>query len=130
MQNFRKITFRTGSRSWKIAGISVSSLKGTTLNRIKNILKKKFFSFPRRLLFTPPSIYIQHLFPLFSSFPSLSPVTSFLTARANPHENVTTGILSYAVPHLHEGTGKLRKTCADTVGHLTESVPSLKVSEK
>ena len=27
--------------------------------------------------------------------------------------------------YLHEGTGKLRKTCADTVGHLTGSVPSL-----
>ena len=55
---------------------------------------------------------------------------SFLTARVTPHENVTAAILSYAVSHLHEGTGKLRKTCADTVGHLTESVPSLPVSEK
>ena len=47
-----------------------------------------------------------------------------------PHENVTEAILFYAVSHLHEGTGKLRKTCADTVGHLPESVPSLTVSEK
>ena len=47
-----------------------------------------------------------------------------------PPENVTAAILSYAVSHLQEGTGKLRKTCADTVGHLTESVPSLPVSEK
>ena len=43
---------------------------------------------------------------------------------------MTAAILSYAVSHLHEGTGKLRKTCADTVGHSTESVPSLTVSEK
>ena len=43
---------------------------------------------------------------------------------------MTAAILSYAVSHFHEGTGKLRKTCADTVGHLTESVPSLTVSEK
>ena len=42
----------------------------------------------------------------------------------------TAAILSYAVSHLHEGTGKLQKTCADTVGYLTESVPSLTVSEK
>ena len=34
-------------------------------------------------------------------------------------------ILSYAVSHLHEDTGKLRKTCADAVGHFTESDPSL-----
>ena len=52
------------------------------------------------------------------------------TARVTPHENVTAAILSYAVSHFQEGTGKLRKTCADTVGHLTESVPSLTVSEK
>ena len=54
-------------------------------------------------------------------------LSSFLTARVTPHENVTAAIISYAVSHLHEGTGKLRKTCA---GHLTESVPSLTVSEK
>ena len=62
-------------------------------------------------------------FPLFPSFPSLSPVTSFLTARFTPHENVTAAILSYAVSHLHESTGKLPQTCADTFGHLTESAP-------
>ena len=52
----------------------------------------------------------------------------FLPPELAPHENVTAAILSYAVSHLHEGTGKLRKTYPDTVGHLTESVPSL--SEK
>ena len=75
-------------------------------------------------------IHIPHLFPLSFAVPSLSPVTSFFTARITPHENVTAAILSYAVSHLHEGIGKLRKTCADTVGHLTEPVPSLTVSEK
>ena len=77
-----------------------------------------------------------YISPIFFPFPPsslpypLSLVTSFFTARVTPHENVTAAILSYAVSHLHEGTGKLRKTCADTVGHLTKSVPSLTVSEK
>ena len=53
-------------------------------------------------------IHIPHLFPLSSVFPSLSPVTSVLITRV-------TAILSDAVSHLHESTGKLRKTCADTV---------------
>ena len=81
-------------------------------------------------------IHTPHLFPLFSSslplwLSSLPPeLPSFLTTRVTPHENVTAAILSYAVSHLHEGTGKLRKTCSDTVGHLTESVPSLTISEK
>ena len=75
-------------------------------------------------------IHIPHLFPVSSAVPSLSPVTSFFTARVTPHENVIAAVLSYAVSHLHEGTGKLWKTCADAVGHLTESVPSLTVSEK
>ena len=34
---------------------------------------------------------------------------------------MTAAILSYALSHLQEGTGKLRKTCADTVSHLSES---------
>ena len=77
---------------------------------------------------SPSSLsYLLSLPPL--PFPPPEP-PSFLTARVTTHENVTAAILSYAVSHLHEGTGKLRKTCADTVGHLTESVPSLTVSEK
>ena len=81
-------------------------------------------------------IHTPHLFPLFSSslplwLSCLPPeLPSFLITRVTPHENVTAAILSYAVSHLHEGTGKLRKTCSDTVGHLTESVPSLTISEK
>ena len=75
-----------------------------------------------------------YISPIFFPFPPPSlpypPVTSFFTARVTTHENVTAAILSYAVSHLHEGTGKLRKICADTVDHLTESVPSLTVSEK
>ena len=75
-------------------------------------------------------IHIPQLFPLSSAFPSLFPVTSFSTARVTPHENVTAAIPSYAVSHLREGTEKLWKTCADTVGRLTESAPSLTVSKK
>ena len=78
------------------------------------------FVFPVWLL----ALYISPTF--FPRLPFLTAVTSFL----NPHENVTAAILFYAVSHLHEGTGKLRKTCADTVGHLTQSAPSLPVSEK
>ena len=83
-------------------------------------------------------IHVPYLFPLFSFFPSLSPVTSFLTARVTPHENVTAAV-SYAVSiaccllcyiAFARGYRELRKTCADTIGHLTESVPSLTVSEK
>ena len=71
-------------------------------------------------------IHIPHLFPPFLRLPFFIPLSlpSFF------HENVTPAILSYVVSHLQEGTRKLRKTCADTVGHLTESVPSLTVSEK
>ena len=60
-------------------------------------------------------------FLLSSSFPFFS-----LSSRQSPPpplENVTAAILSYAVSYLHEGTGKLRKTSADTVGHFTESPP-------
>ena len=64
-------------------------------------------------------IHFLHLFPLSFPFPFLSLVTSFFTARVIPHENMTAAILSYALSHLHEGTGKLRKTCADTIDHLT-----------
>ena len=71
------------------------------------------------------ALYISSTF-----FPLSSAVASFFTARVTPHENVTAAILSYALSHLHEGTGKLRKTYADIFGHLTESVPSLTVSEK
>ena len=42
---------------------------------------------------------------------------------------MTAAILSYAVSHLHEGTGKLRKTSADTVGHFTVC-PQSTVSKK
>ena len=64
-------------------------------------------------------IHIPHLFPFPPPSLSYPLVISFFTARVTPHENVTAAMLSYAVSHLHEGTGKLRKTCADTVGHLT-----------
>ena len=72
--------------------------------------------------FSPPSLP----YPL--SLPSLTARVTFRPYRQSyPHENVTAAILSYAVSHLHEGTGKLRKTFVATVGHLTESVSSLTV---
>ena len=58
----------------------------------------------------------------------LPPGSSFLyclPAKGPPLKNVTAAILSYAVSHLHEGTGKRRKTCINTVGHSTESVPTV-----
>ena len=65
-----------------------------------------------------PYTYTPSFFPFPPpSFPYSLSLASF-TSRVTPHENVTAAILSYAVSHLHEGTGKLRKTCADTVGHL------------
>ena len=76
-------------------------------------------------------IHISDLFPL-SSPPSLPYPLSLpaLPPELPPMKMWTAAILSYAVSHLHESTGKLRKTCADTVDHSTESVPSLTVSEK
>ena len=74
-----------------------------------------------------------HIPPTFLPFPPPSlryPVTSFFAARVTPHEDAAAAILSYVVSNLHEGTEKLRETYTDTVGHLTESVPSLTVSEK
>ena len=57
----------------------------------------------------PSSLPLSSLFTLsFAFFPSEVPP---------PPENATAAILSYAVSHLHEGTGKLRNTCADTVSH-------------
>ena len=67
--------------------------------------------------------YLHRLFPF-------SPFFHFLPARGPPLENVTAAILSYAVSHLHEGTGKLRRTCNNTVSHLTESVLSLQSLKK
>ena len=51
----------------------------------------------------------------------------FLTARVSPLKNVTTTIISYAISHSHEGTWKLQKTCADTVGLWIDSISSLHV---
>ena len=58
-----------------------------------------------------------HTHPFF--FPFL--VSPLFFHRATFFENVTAAIISYAVSHLHEGTGKLRGTCADKVGYLTDS---------
>ena len=73
-------------------------------------------------------------YPFFlSSFLPVSAFFNFFPARGpppSPLENVTAAILSYAVSHLHEDTGKLRKTCADTVGHSTASVHSLQSLKK
>ena len=75
--------------------------------------------------------YLPYTYPApFSPFPPPSLFYPLLSLPSFFHENVTAAILSYVVSHLQEGTRKLRKTCADTVGHLTESVPSLTVSEK
>ena len=94
-----------------------------------HVILFNFFLFvfpPVRLL---PFKYPHPLFLLFPFFP-FPPFFCLLPARGSSLENVTAAILSYAVSHLHEGTEKLRKTCADTVGHLTEFVPSLQSLKK
>ena len=116
-RNFKRsswIVLLKGRFRYQFRGVQVSS----------QIVLHIFF------LFVFSTCMATYLFSLSSAVPSLSPVTSFFTARVTPYENVTAAILSYAVSHLHEGTEKLPKTCADTIGHLTESVPSLTVSEK
>ena len=45
--------------------------------------------------------------------------------RFPPWECDRSNSFLYTVSHLHEGTGKLRKTCANKVGYLTESVSNL-----
>ena len=65
--------------------------------------------------------------PLFSFLP-VSPFFHFLPARGPPLENVTAAILSYCCIAFARGHRRIAD-CADTVGHLTESVPSLQ-SEK
>ena len=63
---------------------------------------------------------------------SRSPFLSFSSCRRSPTplHNVIAAILTLAVSYLHEGEKKRRKVCADTVGHFTESVPSLQSLEK
>ena len=75
-----------------------------------------------------PCTYPHPLFPPF--FPFRLPFTSLPPEVPPPPENVTAAVLSYSVSHLHKGTEKLRKTCADTVGDLTDFVPSQPVFEK
>ena len=87
-------------------------------------------------LFVFPPVWLAALYisPTFFCLPPPSlpyplSLPSLLLESPPPHKNVTAAILSYVVSHLYEGTGKLRKTYADTVGHLRESVLSLPVSE-
>ena len=60
--------------------------------------------------------------PYFAPFPPFfpPPFLSF-TSRQTPLDNMTAASLFYAVSHFHKGRGKLQKTCADLVSHLTES---------
>ena len=78
---------------------------------------------PVRLL---PFTYPHLRFP-FSFFLSVS---RFLPGRGPPLENVTATILSYAVSNLHEGTGKLRKTCADSISVCPQSTVSGKMTSR
>ena len=71
--------------------------------------------------------------PPFSPFlrrPFLIPCHFLPYRQSYPLWECDRSLFSYAVSRLREGTGKLQKTCADTVGHLTESVSNLTVSEK
>ena len=64
-------------------------------------------------------------FPVFSFFLSLPPEVPPMRMWPQPFSSML-----YRICTSHKGIEKLRKTCADTVGHLTESVLSLTVSEK
>ena len=68
--------------------------------------------------------------PLFFPFPLSFTVFPPEPPPPSPLENVTAVIHSYAVLHLHESTGKLRKTCTDSVSYFTASVPSLQSLKK
>ena len=98
--------------------------------RKKKTRKCKYFLVICGSICTAIAFYISPApFPLCSVLP-ISSFLHFLPTRVPPLENVTAAILSYAVSHLHEDTGKLRKTCADTVGHFTEFVPRLQSLKK
>ena len=75
-------------------------------------------------------IYFLFVFSPFSPFILSSRFPFLSLPPPPPFENVNAAILFYAVLHLHEGTEKLRKICADTVDDLTESVPSLQSLKK
>ena len=58
-------------------------------------------------------------FPSFFTFPFLSLPSCQSPSPLFTFKNMTASILSYAVSHSQEDRRKPRKTCADTVGHLT-----------
>ena len=91
---------------------------------VKRLSEKKLIIFfihicilIRWLTYTHPYSFFP--FPPFISFPPF--FLRFLPARDIRFENGSAGILSYPVSRLHQGTGKRRKTYADTVGHWKES---------
>ena len=60
----------------------------------------------------------------------LIPIFIFFPPKPHSPENVTTAILSYAVWHLHEGTGKIRKTCGRYSRLFNRVCPQCTVPEK
>ena len=66
----------------------------------------------------------------FSSFLLVSLSFTFFPPETPPFRMWPQPFFPNAVSNSHEGTGKLRKTCADTVDHLTESVPGLQPLKK
>ena len=83
----------------------------------ENLKKSIILKMSKTLLFlfeVPPVWLLSCTYP--------DPLFLFLSLRScqrSPLENVTVAILSYVLSHLHADTGKLLKTFADTVGHLT-----------
>ena len=76
-----------------------------------------------------PFTYLHPHFPFPPFFPFPFSFT-FFPPEVPPWECYRSHSLLSAVSHLHDGTGKLWKTCADTVSHFTESVPSLQSLKK
>ena len=69
-----------------------------------------------------PFYHLSSFFPLHLSFILFPPEV--------PLQNGTAVIFSYAVAVFVQGAGKSRKTCANTVGHLIDSVSSLQSPKK
>ena len=119
---FSKIVRFWHENSRKMKTSNVLDLARSNAKGWKLYFNVFLFIFPPVWRFTFPHPYPLFPFPPFFfslSFISFQPVVSPL--RMWPWK-CTHSLLCCIVSHLHEDTRKLQKICADTVGHLTDSV--------